>query len=197
MSWGKLDDRYDDNQKVKRAWKECRAAVGLHVMAITYCCRHDVDGIVSADWIEEKIPKPAERKKAVDALVRHGLFEVVDAETFQIHDFLEFNESRESKMVRRERDRVRKSKGGSASRPSGVPADSARNPDGIHADSGSPAGASRPDPAHPVPPTTENEGGLSSQGGGGLWVDGDPGPEPPCNVFDLRDGKTSQERGVA
>lgn len=54
-----------------------------------------------------------------------------------------------------------------------------------------------PSRPNPVPPSTTSEGGLSSEGGGGLWVDGDPGPEPPCNVFDLRDGKTGAERGAA
>lgn len=93
MSWAKFDDRYDDNRKVKRAWRKDRASIGLHAMAITYCSRHHTDGIVDIDWLEEKLFKPAERAKAIAALEDAGLFEKIDDERWRVHDYLEYNPS--------------------------------------------------------------------------------------------------------
>jgi hypothetical protein len=95
VPWARFDDRYDDSKKLKRAWKACRAAVGLHAMAITYCARHHTDGVVDLEWIEEKLPKAGERKKALDALVVAGLFlPSPDGDAFVVNDYLEYNPSR-------------------------------------------------------------------------------------------------------
>lgn len=93
MSWARMDDRYDDNRKVKRAWRRSPRAIGLHAMAITYCARHRTDGLVDIDWIEEKVPAKPERDKAITTLVDVGLFEPVDEEHWQVHDFLDYNPS--------------------------------------------------------------------------------------------------------
>jgi 5-methylcytosine-specific restriction endonuclease McrA len=108
VSWAKFDDRYDDNRKVKRAWKRSGAAAALHVMAITYCCRHQTDGVVDLAWIEEKLPSPREREKVIGVLVDVGLFNVLDGETFEVNDFLEYNPSKAQVEREREWDRRRK-----------------------------------------------------------------------------------------
>jgi hypothetical protein len=108
MAWAKFDDRYDDNRKIKRAWRLCPAAVGLHVMASTYSSRHGTDGIVDLAWLEEKIPQPKQLKKTIDVLVEAGLFDVLDGESFAIHDFLEYNPSKAQVEREREWDRRRK-----------------------------------------------------------------------------------------
>lgn len=97
MSWAKLDDRYDDNRKIKRAWRRNRAAVGLHAMAITYCSRHRTDGVVDIDWLEERLPAEKERAKVIGVLVDGGLFEPVDAEHWRVHDYLDYNPSRQAR----------------------------------------------------------------------------------------------------
>ena len=97
MSWAKFDDRYDDNRKVKRAWRRDRAAVGLHAMAITYCSRHRTDGIVDIDWLEDRLPNAAERATTIAVLIESGLFEPLDVEHWYVHDYLAYNPSRADK----------------------------------------------------------------------------------------------------
>ena len=97
MSWAKFDDRYDDNRKVKRAWRDNPAAVGLHAMAITYCCRHRTDGLVDLDWIEEKLPNARQRAAILRTLEERGLFSRVDDEHYIVNDYLVYNPSREDK----------------------------------------------------------------------------------------------------
>jgi hypothetical protein len=97
MSWAKFDDRYDDNRKIKRAWKRDRASIGLHAMAITYCSRHNTDGAVDVDWIEDKLPNQRERDRTITVLVDAGLFEQIDAEHWLVHDYLDFNSSKRSR----------------------------------------------------------------------------------------------------
>jgi len=131
VTWAKFDDLYDDNPKVKRAWRRSRAAVGLHVMAITYSARHETDGIVDVEWLEEKVPQAKEREEVVRVLVECGLLEAVDGESFVVHDYLKFNPSREQIEDRRRRDADRKR----ARNPDGLQTESARTPNGFHAES--------------------------------------------------------------
>ncbi len=100
MNFAKLDDRYDDHRKIKRAWRQNRALVGLHAMAITYCWRHNTDGIVDIEWLEEKLPRAAEREKLVGLLVELGLFDHVDEHTWRVHDYLDFQDSSEKRAAR-------------------------------------------------------------------------------------------------
>jgi hypothetical protein len=93
MNFAKLDELYDDNRKIKRAWRRDRGAVGLHAQAITYCKRHQTDGIVDIDWLEEKLPDDEERATTVAALVDGGLFEAVDDAHWMVHDFLDYQTS--------------------------------------------------------------------------------------------------------
>lgn len=127
MAWAKFDDRYDDNRKIKKAWKSHPRAVGLHAMAITYCARHETDGLVDVEWLVEKLPQARERNAAIAALVDAGLFAPVDGEMFQVKDYLEFNPSSAKLAEKRRKDSERKR--------AGIHADSERNPNGSHADS--------------------------------------------------------------
>lgn len=155
MTWSRVDDLYDDNRKIKRAWRRHPRAVGLHAMSLTYSSRHETDGLIDLEWLEEKLPKPTEREAVIKALVECGLYEPVDGEHFRVHDYLDYNPSRADLEAKRARDAERKRN------PTGVRSDSTRTPNGsapdVHAESnGSPGGASRPrteaTPAsHPIP----------------------------------------------
>lgn len=162
MTWARFDDLYDDNRKVKRAWRRHPRAVGLHAMSITYSARHETDGLVDLEWLEEKLPKAAEREAVIKALVDCGLYEPIDGEHFRVHDYTDFNPSRADLESKRERDAARKRS------PRGFHTDSTRSPNGIRADglvdsSRSPngpsrAGAEATPAARPVPtrPTPEH-----------------------------------------
>jgi hypothetical protein len=130
MTWAKFDDRYDDNRKVKKAWRLEPAAIGLHAMAITYSSRHETDGNVDLDWLTEKLPNAKHRERVVRALVECELFEAIDGDQFLVHDYLKFNPSAEHLSEKRRKDSERKAN----ARPNGFHAESAPSPDGIRAD---------------------------------------------------------------
>lgn len=161
MTWARLDDVYDDHRKVKRAWRKNARAVGMHAMAISYCSRHETDGIVDIEWIAEKIPSAKERARVLAALVDCELFEPVDAGHFRIHDYLDYNPSRAQLQAKRAADAERKAR----ARKGTVRADSAPTRRGLASDStGSPQGvkteSSPPVPSRPVlPPLTPLKGG--------------------------------------
>jgi hypothetical protein len=160
MSWARFDDLYDDHRKIKRAWRANRSAVGLHAMAITYCSRHETDGMVDLEWIVEKLPAAKERSKVLSVLVECELFVPVDAEHYSVHDYLDYNPSQEQLRDKRERDSARKARG----RTSPVRLESVRNPDGLRTDSaGSPRNV-RSESARPVParPVTTDKGPSST-----------------------------------
>lgn len=110
MSWAKFDDRYHDNRKVKRAWRGHPRAVGLHAMAVTYCAMHETDGLVDAEWIEEKLPAKAERDKVLAVLVDVGLFIAEGGGDYSIHDYLMFNPSKEDAEAQRRKNAERQSR---------------------------------------------------------------------------------------
>jgi hypothetical protein len=95
MAWARLDDRFHDNRKIKRVWRRCPAAVGLHVMAITYSAGHLTDGFIDTDFVEDRMPTTKQRDKAVECLIDAGLWHPAD-EGWVINDFAEFNMTREA-----------------------------------------------------------------------------------------------------
>ncbi len=147
MSWAKFDDRYDDNRKVRRAWKAHQGSVGLHSMAVTYCARHETDGLVDRDWIEDRVPAVKARRAILDALVTEGLFEAVDDEHFRVHDYLEYNDSHAVLRERRRREAERKAALRANGRAQVVRAESERTSSGHPPDeSRCPDTPTRPDP---------------------------------------------------
>lgn len=164
MTWGKVDDQFHAHRKTKVAWKACRASLGLHLMALSYCAGHLTDGLVDHEFVEEKLPVARERKQATEALVSAGLW-VPENDGWRINDWLEYNPSRADVIAKRERDSARKSRGGagdSKRSPNGIPADSKRHPGGVRTASraGAPGRVSRPDPTRPLPPLPP-EGGRT------------------------------------
>lgn len=135
MTWARLDDRFWSNRKVRASWKQCRASIGLHVMAITYCAMHETDGVIDGDFIEALMPKPAERQQAIDALLDTGLWHSGVDDFYCINDYLEFNPSRHQVAERRQRDADRKAQSRSRRVPTDDPTESERSPNGFHAES--------------------------------------------------------------
>jgi hypothetical protein len=89
MAWGRLDDSFDAHRKVRRAGLE---AVGLHARALSYCAGSLTDGHVDPEWLTERAGRRAER--LAEQLVAAGLWEH-NSDGFVIHDYLEYNPSRE------------------------------------------------------------------------------------------------------
>jgi hypothetical protein len=144
MTWAKIDDQFHGHRKAKRAWKGHARALGLHLLAISYCAGHLTDGLVDDEFVEEKLPNAREREQVTEALVAAGLWRRVVDDGWQINDWLEYNPSREDVLDRRRRDSERKARGRQAQ--------SARSPRGLHAESDGPV-PTRPDPTK-TPPLT-------------------------------------------
>lgn len=163
MAWVKLDDRFSGNPKVRRAWRQCRASIGLYAMALTYAAQHETDGVIGGWWVDELLPGK-EGQKAAKALTDAGLWTWDEAgDAYTIHDYLQHNESRADAQARRERDRERKARGGkrgsivdSDPGPEGFHAESIGNPMGVHADSGSTRAPVPSRPVHSTPSEREN-----------------------------------------
>lgn len=162
MSWAKLDDRFHENRKVKRVWRRCPSALGLHVMAITYCAGHETDGFVDVDFVEDRMPKDRERERAVTALVEAGLWHEV-SDGWQINDFLEFNKSRDQNAHDRQAKRDAGRKGaaarwgeGTAKAPAIAPAMAGANGTAMADDA--------PDPTRPDPTSKKDSPGTADAG---------------------------------
>lgn len=153
MGWFKMDDQFGVSQKVIRIpRKKRKTIIGLWTLAGNYAARALTDGVLEAHELDELDASAAE----VAELVRVGLWHSsghacgrcvpVGDRAVVIHDFLEYNPSREQILAAREAERVRKaSYRKSKQRPSGT-------------DEGTPGGSDpeseHPDPTRPVNATT-------------------------------------------
>lgn len=149
MPWVKLDDGFHRHRKTRKAWREPRA-VGLHVMAMTYCADHLTDGFVDREWVEDQLPARAERDRVIGKLVETGMWHE-HGDGWTIHDFLEFNPSADKVEAQREAKREGGRKG-AARRWTHRSSDGSthRSTDGM--DDGS---AMLPNPRpEPIPPTS-------------------------------------------
>lgn len=181
MPWGRIDDGLYDHPKLDRLGAHRLAGVGLWSLAISWCNRRLTDGHLPADRIRLLGGTTALADRLVDA----GMFDRC-AEGYRVHDFLEFNESRETVEARREADRKRKRKPNGL-HPEATP-DSDRSPDGNQPDSDSRdarAGgtrrasgrASRPGPSESIPRVNETDSNTA----------GAPSDEPPDGPVDPSD----------
>lgn len=126
MSWAKLDDGFHAHPKVRRAWREPRA-LGLHVLAMSYVAKYELDGRVPVEFIEDNIQDPEERDRVTTSLIEAALWRR-DGEDYVIHDYLDYNPSRAESESKRKADRDRKRE----------PSESKRNPNGVTPDSSRP-----------------------------------------------------------
>lgn len=145
MTWAKIDDQFHSHRKAKRAWRAHPRALGLHMLAVSYCAGHLTDGLVDDEFVEEKMPNAKERKQTTDALVKVGLWHR-EPDGWRIHDWLDYNPSRDVVLDRRRRDSERKARGRAAEsngNPDGVRPDKSRTPHGFQ------SASARPVPTRP------------------------------------------------
>ena len=155
MAWAKLDDRFHANPKVSRVWHTCPSAVGLYVMSITHCSQHETDGKIDEYFVIGLVPDQMARAVIVDTLVDAGLWTIVEAGSYEIPDFLDFNPSHAEQEKRRKTDRARQAKGrkSQAQTKVSVRKMSERSPSGVRAESErrEPNLSERPVPTRPDP----------------------------------------------
>jgi hypothetical protein len=96
MPYATLDDNFPDHPKVAGLTD---AAFRLHVAGILYCSRHLTDGLIAADEVPRLVRRY--RKTALDELVERGMWIDIIGGAYSVHDYLEWNDSRETVEKRR------------------------------------------------------------------------------------------------
>jgi hypothetical protein len=102
MTWVKLDDGFADHPKIERLSGDAYRAF---IAGLCYCARFLTDGHISS----ERTKKLASRK-AQGELEQAGLWEPNGAGV-NVHDYLVYQESRETVLERRRKDSERKARG--------------------------------------------------------------------------------------
>lgn len=95
MPWVKLDDSFFSHPKVVNAGTE---AIGLYVLGLTYSSHHLTDGHVPGAWVRQAVG--SKEKRLTAALVEHGLW-AENGTGWLIHDYLEYQPSREQAEAQR------------------------------------------------------------------------------------------------
>lgn len=106
MTWLKLDDKFAGNPKITPL---SDGAFRLHVAGMLYCAQHETDGRIPPEAVPTLMPKF--RRGYLDELIssdrdlwhRNGVGYVV-------HDFTEYNPSRDQLQARRRATRERLAK---------------------------------------------------------------------------------------
>lgn len=164
MPWGKLDDSLYDHPKLDELAPAMRMqCVGLWAVAISWSNRRLTDGHIPAN----RVKLLGGTTQQADALVAVGLFDQ-NGNDYRVHDFLDFNDSREYVMSRRAKDADRQRHLRESRQES--QRDTGRTNGVIPPVSPSPAGArvpgpSRPSPSLPGPDTHSAPEGLSQEEG--------------------------------
>lgn len=105
MPWANLDDQFPKHPKVLPL---SDAAFRLHVAGICYCAQYETNGRIAAEMVPLLVPRF--RTRSLDELSRRGLW-MPHSDGWEIHDYLEWNRSKEQIEAERERKRKAGRKG--------------------------------------------------------------------------------------
>lgn len=97
MSWVRLDDQFPDHPKVVAAGP---AAGWLYVCGLAYCARYLTDGFIPKDQVR-RLADVGNAQRQAEILVSVGLWEHSDG-GYRVHDYLEYNPSKEKVLATRE-----------------------------------------------------------------------------------------------
>lgn len=107
MTWVKLDDQFADHPKIAGMGSLAPLAGWLHVCALCYCARYLTDGFIPAGQVQRLASfEGTDVQELVAALIDVGLWERAER-GYQVHDYLEYNPTRESVEAERQQARER------------------------------------------------------------------------------------------
>ena len=106
MSYAKFDDGFADHPKNRRL---SHGAFRLHVSGILHCARWLTDGRIPADVLPDLMRRY--QASYLDELLTLGLWrEIAPGLLYEIHDYLEWNDSRARVEARRAKNAERLAK---------------------------------------------------------------------------------------
>lgn len=109
MAWARLDDSFYDHPKTLRLWDKCPAAIALHCRAICWCAKHEQDGLLPTAIVNTISPVQRDRDEQIKALTDEGAWHKDPrGDGYVIHDYLDYNPSKEEIAEKRRKDRERK-----------------------------------------------------------------------------------------
>lgn len=113
MPWVRLDEQFAQHPKIKRAGPE---GMALHVAALCYCNQYLTDGDLPAEVARTLIDFGSARKAEAIAqrLVEVGLWEPA-ADGYLIHDYLDYQPSKQTVLQERAKKQAAGKAGGKAS----------------------------------------------------------------------------------
>lgn len=114
MPWVKIDEDFSDHPKIVAAGP---LAMAMQVAAMCYCNKYLTDGYIPARQVPRLISLdglPVTVEQVVKQLLDHRLWEVADG-GYVIHDYADFQPSRDEALAEREAKRTAGRKGGKAS----------------------------------------------------------------------------------
>jgi hypothetical protein len=102
MSWIKFDDQWMDHPKIIQAGRDAR---DMWIASITYCAKHLTDGYFHDNLLPTLAVMAgvdvANCQEFASTLVRVGLWDA-NEEGYQVHDYLDYNPSKEQALATRE-----------------------------------------------------------------------------------------------
>jgi len=107
--WSRLDDDFHANPKVLHAQRMSFASIGLWPLGLSWSAR--TDGEVTSDFVQGLIHNRRQRDIVTGALVEAGLWVPNGDGGWQIHDWREYNLTRNEREARKRADRDRKRAG--------------------------------------------------------------------------------------
>jgi hypothetical protein len=107
VAWVRIDDHLHAHPKFRAAWEQEPASVGLELFALSHSAAYLTDGRIDGLFVRSWFRTPRRQHRAVGALVDAGLW-VPNGSGWEIHDYLDYNPSREQVTRKRRSDVMRK-----------------------------------------------------------------------------------------
>ena len=113
MTWVRIDDDLFSHPKFADAWDREPASLGLWLVSASYSGRHLLDGCVPRRFVSQWFKTTKREHRATQALVSARLW-APNGDGWEIHDWADYNPSRDRILERRRADLARK-RGGNGS----------------------------------------------------------------------------------
>ena len=106
MSWVRIDDQFGTHYKFRETSSQ---AIKFYIAALCYCARHLTDGQIDV----KRVPHDSDTvryTKVTQELHEAGLLDQLADGSFWVHDYLQYNPSRENVLAGRKADAERQAR---------------------------------------------------------------------------------------